>query len=218
MLYVFGSHDSVLSCLSPLTVPSWVSLCTLLLFLLVKSFCSLKVDSSSLRPPYFHSWTTLFLILQIFLDNLIHSHDFSYNQCAANLLLPMPTCAIGIPNLTKLLIFLLSLASLHLFSGIMGGLTILLIPSYKWGRHTSPPSPCWHMPQIWLINEAVIFYIIFGGLSQLLSSNYYCPGWGCLSLANVWVAKFISTTPQTCPHCCWKSHLKWKSVYATSQL
>lgn len=58
-----------------------------------------------------------------FLDNIIHSPDFNYNQFAPF----MPTLAIGTPKFSWTPYLVACLTSLPLFSSIMGDLTIPLV-------------------------------------------------------------------------------------------
>lgn len=74
----------------------------------------LPVFSSLDYSFFFHSTN--------FLDNLIHSHYFNYNQFAPF----MPPWVIGTPNLVEPLILLLGLTSLPLFSSIMGDLDLTI--------------------------------------------------------------------------------------------
>lgn len=118
MLYVFNFHDSIPSWLFSLFL-LWYLCGFFFLFCLLKLFAHKKV----IFFLYFHPSTTLFFFHSTnFLDNLIHSHYFNYNQFAPF----VPPWVIGTPNLVEPLILLLGLTSLPLFSSIMGDLDLTI--------------------------------------------------------------------------------------------
>lgn len=106
-LYVFDFHDSILFWLpSPTAPPPFVD------------------DSFSLST---HS-------LDIIIHLIVHSHDINCNPFAKHLLLPMSPCATGAPHSAKMLLSPFSRASLSLFSGWVGGLTL---PSHSTAKTVS---------------------------------------------------------------------------------